>query len=204
MRKILLFCLITMLCFTNVIFSGCERNHHSINNTEFEEQNYSTNTVRTELEDGYSIIKYTEKGNKVTENVFNDNDTLDAIREYDENGHLVHELGYVFGDLIIEWEYDYNDEGNKIRARRYNSNKTLVETTEYDENENAIRQTTHYPNSYVTVHKYNENGNRVRSIMYYSDENDSVHQITEYDEYGKEKIITTYYPDGDVASVVRF
>ena len=135
---------------------------------------------------------YNEKGNKIEENYYNSNGSLDFkdTYKYDEKGNKIEKNRYNSdGSLYYKVTYKYDGKGNKIEVNHYDSNGSLIlkYTYKYDENGNKIEECWYNEDGSLIVKftpKYDENGNMMEVNNY--DSNGSLHKKFTYKyEYDK-------------------
>jgi hypothetical protein len=91
--------------------------------------------------------KYDYKGNKIEENSYNSDGSLDSkwTYKYDDKGNQIELNSYNSdGSLSIKWTYKYDDKGNKIEENSYNSDGSLISKWtfiyEFDKQGNWIKR----------------------------------------------------------------
>lgn len=94
-------------------------------------------------DDAFPFTIYNEKGNKIEENHYDSDGSLDKkyTYKYDKNNNLIEENHYYSdGILYSKNTYKYDENGNKIEENWYNSDGSLYEKHtykyEYDKNNN--------------------------------------------------------------------
>ena len=124
-------------------------------------------------------ITFNEKGNKLEENSFNSDGSLNSkyTYKYDDKGNKIESnLFNSDGRFSGMLTYKYDDKGNQIEANSFNSDGSLFSkyTYKYDDKGNQIEK--NYFNSdgrlfYKYTYKYDDKGNKIESNLLNSDVN---------------------------------
>ena len=108
--------------------------------------------------DPFITIIYNEKGDRIEENHYNSDGSLDykVTYKYDENGNKIEgNIYFSDGSLLEKYTYKYDEKGNIIEKNRYNSNGSLDEKYtykyEYDKNNNWIQQVVYENNKPIGI-----------------------------------------------------
>ena len=92
-----------------------------------------------------------------------------SLKEYDEEGHLLHESNWGPSGMLSE-KFTYEYQGDLLVKRyTYSEEDEIAETETYEYNENAelSRTTIEYfdGSKDLILHKYDQEGNRISSII---------------------------------------
>lgn len=141
----------------------------------------------------YAVTIYNEKGDRIEENHYNSDGSLDykVTYKYDENGNKIEgNIYFSNGKLDKKVTYKYDEKGNIIELNGYNSDGSLLYkyTYKYDKKENIIEKNRYNSNGsldekYTYKYEYDKNNNWIQQVVY---ENNKPIGI-------KERIIE-YYP----------
>lgn len=109
-----------------------------------------------------------------------------SLKEYDEDGHLIHESNWGPGGMLSEkFIYEYQ---NKLLVKQltYADEDELGETEsfEYDDNGNRIQSTVEYLDGSkdITTHAYNSEGRKIQSTTVDEDGEESQQEFWEFEE----------------------
>jgi antitoxin component YwqK of YwqJK toxin-antitoxin module len=149
--------------------------------------------------------KYDTKGNKIEENRYYSNGSLDDkyTYKYDDKGNLTEENRYKSnGSLDWKKTYKYDGKGNRTELNIYDSDGSLDReyTYKYDDKGNLIEENYYNSNgslSWKYTYKYDGKGNNIEYNVYEDGSLDSK-KTYKYDDKGNCIEMTEYNSDGSL------
>jgi len=159
----------------------------------------------------YKII-YDETGNKIEENWYNSDGSLNfkLIYKYDENGNKIEAIYYTSsGHSDEKLTYKYDQQGNQIEINLYNSDGSLniKRTYKYDKKGNQIEENEYNSDGSLNkkwTYKYDKKGNKIKENWYNSDGNLVSKCDYKYDKKGNKNEFIIYHLDGSISMTIKY
>ena len=139
---------------------------------------------------------FDENGNQLTLISYNDNGTLDYMREYeyDSQGNMVYESFCMYHNDVqysdLEYQYSYDSQGNQVEEQSFHDGEPYeVIQREFDENGNMLFEyeysATEQTLKYVSKFLYDSQGNQIFDGWYDEEGNLQIVRENEYDQHGE-------------------
>lgn len=127
--------------------------------------------------------EHDEDGNIVKATIFDENDNISSIEEYDTNGNCIFETEYdANGDVVRRVFYEHDEDGNIVKATTHGENDSVSSIEEFDANGDVVRGVFYERDedgNLIGVQQYDKIENRSRAEIYSEGVLSAVFEINE-------------------------